>query len=106
MIFAARQLQEKCMKQHRDLDTTFVDLTKAFDTVCREGLRKIMGRFGCPSTVIAVVRQLHDGAMARVLDDGEPSEAFPGTSGVKQRCVLAPTLFSPTLSAMMTDALG
>ncbi|KAL8613130.1 hypothetical protein ACOMHN_035071 [Nucella lapillus] len=32
MIFAARQLQEKCMEQYRDLYTTFVDLTKAFDT--------------------------------------------------------------------------
>ena len=33
MIFAARQLQEKCQEQHRDLYTTFVDLTKAFNTV-------------------------------------------------------------------------
>ena len=33
MIFAARQLQEKCQEQRCDLYTTFVDLTKAFDTV-------------------------------------------------------------------------
>ena len=33
MIFAARQFQEKCQEQHRDLYTTFVDLTKEFDTV-------------------------------------------------------------------------
>ena len=104
MIFAARQLQEKCMEQHRDLYTTFVDLTKAFDTVSREGLWKIMEKFGCPSTFIAIVRQFHDGMMARVLDDGEPSEAFPVTNGVKQGCVLAPTLFSMMFSAMLTDA--
>ena len=73
MIFAARKLQEKCMEQHRDLYTTFVDLTKAFDSVSREGLWKIMEKFGCPSTFIAIVRQFHDGMMARVLDDGEPS---------------------------------
>ena len=30
MIFAARQLQEKCMEQHRDLYTTFGDMTMAF----------------------------------------------------------------------------
>ena len=36
IIFAARQLQEKCQEQHRHLSTTFVDLTKAFDTICRE----------------------------------------------------------------------
>ena len=64
MIFAARQLQEKCMEQHRDLYTTFIDLTKAFDTVSQEGLWKIMDKFGCPSTFIAIVRQFHDGMMA------------------------------------------
>ncbi|KAL8568047.1 hypothetical protein ACOMHN_000271 [Nucella lapillus] len=106
MIFAARQLQEKCMEQHRDLYTTFVDLTKAFDTVSRDGLWRIMKKIGCPSTFIAIVRQFHDGMMARVLDDGEPSEAFTATNGVKQGCVLAPTLFSMMFSAMLSDAFS
>ena len=38
MIFTARQLQEKCQEQNVDLYMTFVDLTKAFDTVSRDGL--------------------------------------------------------------------
>ena len=38
MIFTARQLQEKCQEQNVDLYMTFVDLTKAFDTVSRNGL--------------------------------------------------------------------
>ena len=92
------------MEQHHDLYTTFVDLTKAFDIVSRDRLWKIMGKFGCPSTFIAVVCQCHDGRMAQVLDDGEPSEAFPVTNGVKQGCVLAPTLFSLMFSAILTDA--
>ena len=42
--------------------------------------------------------------MARVLDDdGEHSEAFPVTNGVKQGCVLAPTLM--VFTAMLTDAI-
>ncbi|XP_047471457.1 uncharacterized protein LOC125026901 [Penaeus chinensis] len=36
MIFAARQLQENCQKHNVELYCTFVDLTKAFDTVSRE----------------------------------------------------------------------
>ena len=77
MIFAARQLQEKCQEQNRDLYTTFVDLTKAFDTVSREGLWKIMAKFGCPGKFITMVRQFHDGMLARVLDEGDCSDAFP-----------------------------
>ncbi|KAI8491883.1 hypothetical protein Bbelb_302560 [Branchiostoma belcheri] len=41
---------------------------------------------------------------ARVQDDGETSTAFPVTNGVKQGCVLAPTLFSIVFTAMLTDA--
>jgi len=104
MIFAARQLQEKCQEQHQDLYSTFVDLTKAFDTVSRTGLWKIMAKFGCPETFTNIVRQFHDGMMARVLDDGETSSDFPVSNGVKQGCVLAPTLFSMMFSAMLCDA--
>ena len=104
MVFAARQLQEKCQEQNVDLYTTFVDLTKAFDTVSRDGLWKIMSKFGCPGKFIQVVRQFHDGMKAQVLDDGESSTPFPVTNGVKQGCVLAPTLFSMMFSAMLTDA--
>ena len=83
---------------------TFVDLSKAFDTVIREGLWKIMTKFGCPAKFIALVRQFHDGMLAGVQNDGEFSDPFPVTNGVKQGCVLTSTLFSMMFSAMLTDA--
>ena len=63
---------------------TFVDLTKAFDTVSRDWLWKIMAKFGCPPRYIAMVRQFHDDMQAHVQNDGEYSEPFPVTNGVKQ----------------------
>jgi len=51
-----------------------------------------------------MVRQFHDGMKARVQDDGEYSEPFLVTNGVKQGCVLDPTLFSVVISAMLSDA--
>jgi hypothetical protein len=106
MVFAARQLQEKCQEQNTSLFSTYVDLTKAFDTVSREGLWKIMAKYGCPKKFITIVRQFHDGMQARVNDSGEMSQPFPVTNGVKQGCVLAPTLFSLMFSAMLTDAFS
>ena len=38
MVFTARQIQEKCREQNQDLYVVFVDLTKAFDMVNRDGL--------------------------------------------------------------------
>ena len=69
MIFTARQFQEKCQERNVDLYMTFVHLTKAFDTVSHEALWKIMAKFGCPAKFIAMVRQFHDGMLAKVQND-------------------------------------
>ncbi|VDL90219.1 unnamed protein product [Schistocephalus solidus] len=50
-----------------------------------------------------MVRQLHEGMTARVTDNGTISKAFAVTNGVKQGCVLDPTLFSLMFSAMLMD---
>nr|VZI33690.1 unnamed protein product [Spirometra erinaceieuropaei] len=63
-----------------------------------------MQKFGCPERFTQKVRQLHDGMMARVTNNGAASETFAVTSGVKQGCVLAPNLFSLIFSAMLMDA--
>ena len=63
-----------------------------------------MAKFGCPPRFIAMVRHFHKGMQARVQNDGEFSEPFEVTNGVKQGCVMAPTLFSMMFSAMLMDA--
>ena len=40
MIFSLRQLQEKCREQGKPLYVAFIDLTKAFDLVSRDGLSR------------------------------------------------------------------
>ena len=62
-----------------------------------------MAKFGCPTKFIAMVRQFHDGMLARVQND-DFSDPFPVTNGVKQGCVLASTFFSMMFSAMLKDA--
>ena len=104
MLFAARQIQEKCREQNLDLYMVFVDLTKAFDSVSREGLWKLLSKIGCPSRVVNIIRSFHDGMMARVQDLENLSDAFPVTNGTKQGCVMAPFLFGIVFSAMLYDA--
>ena len=104
MIFAARQLQEKFREQNRELFSTYVDLTKAFDTVSRTGLWKIMAKFGIPEKFIAIIRSFHDEMQASVSVEGESSSAFQVSNGVKQGCVLAPTLFSIMFTGMLRIA--
>ena len=68
MIFTAKQLQAKCQEQMVEIYMTYVDLTKAFGKVSRDGLWKIMAKFGCPPRYIAMVRQFRDGMQARMME--------------------------------------
>ena len=104
LIFCLRQLQEKCIEQDRPLYMVFVDFTKAFDTVGRAGLWQLLRKYGCPEKFTTMIEGLHTGMMANVSVGGEVSETFGVTNGVKQGCVLAPTLFSIFLSAMLVEA--
>lgn len=61
MIFVLRQIQEKCREQNMGLFVAFIDLTKVFDTVSRDGLWKILSQLGCPPTFLTIIRQLHEG---------------------------------------------
>lgn len=106
MIFCLRQLQEKCIEQNRSLYVVFVDFTKAFDTVGRRGLWQLLRKYGCPEKFTRMIESLHTGMMAKVKEAGETSESFPVSNGVKQGCVLAPTLFSIFLSAMLEEAFA
>ena len=81
-----------------------IDLTKAFDTVSREGLWKILARLGCPPKFITILRQLHEGQMGQVKHNGALSDSFPIANGFKQGCVLVPTLFSILFTLMLREA--
>ena len=89
MIFSLRQLQEKCREQGKPLYVAFIDLTKAFDLVSRNGLFKI----GCPPTLLSIMKFFYYDMKGTVLYDGDTSDLFNILSGVKQGCVFAPTLF-------------
>ena len=80
----------------------FIDLQKAYDSVDRELLWKVLARIGVPHTMIAVIRQFHDGMRARVrTDDGEYSEWFEVKQGLRQGCVLSPLLFNVFFAAVL-----
>lgn len=76
MIFAAHQLQQKCQRQNSHHFVTFVDVTKAFDTVRRDSLWKIIENSGCLSKSITIVQQFHDCMMVKFLDDRDEQKPF------------------------------
>lgn len=101
MIFATRQLQEKCIEHNISLYTVFTDLTKAFDSISHDSLWKILAKQGIPDKYIIVLMQLHDGTHGDVWADSQLSDYFPITTGMKQGCVIAPVIFLIFSRAML-----
>ena len=101
-MIVLRQIQEKCREQNMGHYAAFVDLTKAFDTVSHDGLWEILAHLGflqnySPSSASSI-------KVSKVKHNGSLSGSFPISDGVKQGCVLAPTLFSIFFSIMLRKA--
>ena len=94
MIFSAWQLQEKCKEQNLPLYQCFIDLSKAFDTVNRSTVWKILLKLGYPERFVGLIRSLHNGMKARVSFNGTLSEEISINNGVKQGDISAPALFN------------
>ena len=104
IIFCLRQFKEKCIEQDRPLYIVFVDFTKAFETVGITGLWQLLRKYGCSEKFTTMKESLHTGMMVNVRNGRDVSDTFAITNGVKQGCILAPTLFSIFLSAMFEEA--
>ena len=70
----------------------------------RIGLWLILERLGCPPKFLQMVIQLHENQRGQVRLNSDLSEPLPISNGVKQGCVLAPTLFSIFVSMMLKQA--
>ena len=92
-IFSLRQLQERCREQHMPLYIAFIDLTKAFDLVSRDGLFKVLPKIRCPHKLQSMIESFHTDTKGTVQFNGSFSEPFKIRRGLKQGCVLAPMLF-------------
>ena len=82
----------------------FIDLTKAFDLVSRDGLFKVLPTIGCPPKLQSMIASFHTDTKGTVQFNGSSSEPFEIRSGVKQGYVLAPTLFGIFFGLLLKHA--
>ena len=104
MIFSLNQIQEKCKEQNLDIYMVFIDLTKAYDTVNRRMLWKILAKLGIPGKVVKIIQNMHDGMKGKLSIEVGMSELFDIKNGLRQGCVLAPYLFNLYFAMVMAEA--
>ena len=105
-IFATKILMQRAKEFNKAIYICFVNLHKAYDTVNRNALWKVLSKsFSIPEKLIRILKTLHCGTTGLKHADGQFSEKFPIEVGVKQGDVLASMLFNLFLDAVIRVAL-
>ena len=104
-IFNLRVLCEKYSQHQQNLFHVLIDYKKAFDRVWHDALWATMKKFNIGQKLIKTIQQLYVKASSAVLEQGSVGEWFHTSIGVRQGCLLSPTLFNIFLERIMTEAL-
>ena len=79
----------------------FVDFSKAFDSVHRLKMMKILKAYGIPGQLIEAIAKLYMDTRARILSPDGETEFFKILAGVLQGDTLAPYLFIIVIDYIM-----
>nr|KAG5695887.1 hypothetical protein BaRGS_017325 [Batillaria attramentaria] len=81
-------------------------MEKAFDSIHRESLWKILRHYGLPQKIVNVIKMLYGDFSSRVINNNTLSGAFKVNTGVKQGCNLSPFLFVLSMDWIMRTTIG
>jgi len=92
-IATLRIILEQSQEFKSSLYVTFIDFEKAFDSLDREVLWQLMRHYGIPEKFISIIQNTYNGMQCKVIHEGQLTESFSVTTGVRQGCLLSPFLF-------------
>ena len=100
-ILGLRVLVERRRKFPQVMLAAYVDLKKAFDSVHRETLWDLLRLRGIPAKIIGLLIGLYSRTVSALMCGGGMSSFFPVNTGVRQSCVLAPSLFNTCMDSVL-----
>ena len=88
-----RIVVEQSIEWNSPLYINFVDYEKAFDSLDRETLWKLLRHYGIPEKITNLIKKMYENMASRVIHEGQLTEPFEVKTGVRQGCLLSPFLF-------------
>ena len=103
-ITTLRNIIEQSVEFNASLITCFVDFEKAFDSLNRPALWKLLRKYGLPNKFINIIKQLYSNHSVRILHNNQLSDPIKIETGVRQGCILSPTLFLIAIDWVMKQS--
>lgn len=104
MLFVIQILIEKIRNTREEAFLTFIDYSKAFDSVIHHHLFKVLIEMGFPIHLVSLIAKLYENQKATIRWNGDHCEYFNIDKGVRQGCILSPHLFSMYTEQVMREA--
>ena len=106
LINTLRIIREQSREWQAFLYVSFIDFEKAFDSVKKEILWLTLQQYGTPREIIHTIKTLYDGFKCKISHEGKLSDFIEVRNGVRQGCILSPTLFLLILDRVMKRVKG
>ncbi|VDP39776.1 unnamed protein product [Schistosoma margrebowiei] len=87
-IVTPRIIVEQSIEWNSTLYISFIDYEKAFDSVDRRMLWKLLRHYGVPEKIVNIIRNSYDGLQCKVVHGGRLEDAFEVKTGVRQGYLL------------------
>ena len=105
-VFSTKRLEEEFRQKGQPLYLAFLDITKAYDSVPREALFRVLEeRYGVDARAVALLRALYKDMRGEVKVGQATSAPFAINTGVRQGCILSPLLFAVYLDFLLRSSL-
>lgn len=92
-IFAIEQIAYKAMQEKKRIYAAFIDLEKAFDTIPREKLWKMLEERGVNGKTLRIIKTIYKLNVNNIIYNNKRSKPFTTTGGLRQGGGLSPSLF-------------
>ncbi|VDP68166.1 unnamed protein product [Schistosoma mattheei] len=105
-IATIRIIVKQSIKWNLSRYINFIDYEKAFDSVDKTTLWKLLRHYGVPDKMVNIIWNSYDGLKGKIVHEGQLTDSFEVKIRVRQGCLLSYFLFLLMIDRIMKTSIS